>query len=80
MFLGEGMKGAVKDESEWRLELYKKWLRTLQNGVGEPIIESRSDRVRRASRGEEGRSQRRRVESIEQPATMSRRERSIMDD
>ena len=48
--LGDGFADTVKDESEWRLELYKNWLWTLHNGVGKPIVESRSDRMRRMDR------------------------------
>ena len=45
--LGDDWEDVVKDESNWRLELYKKWLWTLHNGVGTPIVESRTDRMRR---------------------------------
>jgi hypothetical protein len=48
--LGDGWSQTVKDESEWRLNLYKNWLWTLHTGVGDPLIESRSDRMRRSSR------------------------------
>jgi hypothetical protein len=49
--LGNGFAEAVKDESDWRLDLYKNWLWTLHRGVGKPFVESRSDRTRRR-RGE----------------------------
>jgi hypothetical protein len=45
--LGDSWAKPIKDESDWRLDLYKKWLWTLHKGVGEPLIESRSDRMRR---------------------------------
>jgi hypothetical protein len=45
--LGDDWSGVVKDESDWRLGLYKKWLWMLHNGIGEPLVESRSDRMRR---------------------------------
>jgi hypothetical protein len=48
--LGDDWSQTVKDESEWRLNLYKNWLWTLHTGVGDPLIESRSDRMRRSSR------------------------------
>lgn len=48
--LGDDWSEVVKEESDWRLDLYKKWLWTLHNGVGDPIVESRSDRMRRLSR------------------------------
>ncbi|GAX10025.1 hypothetical protein FisN_25Lh126 [Fistulifera solaris] len=48
--LGDDWSQTVKDESEWRLNLYKNWLWTLHTGVGDPLIESRSDRMRRSRR------------------------------
>lgn len=39
--LGDDWKDTVKRESKWRLDLYKEWLWSLSDGVGEPIIESR---------------------------------------
>jgi len=45
--VGDDFADAVKDESDWRLQLYTDWLWTLHGGVGEPIIESRTDRNRR---------------------------------
>jgi hypothetical protein len=47
--LGDDWADTVKEESNWRLDLYKEWLWTLHNGVGKPIVESRSDRIRRKS-------------------------------
>jgi hypothetical protein len=47
--LGDDWSGVVKDESDWRLGLYKNWLWMLHNGIGEPLVESRSDRMRRMS-------------------------------
>jgi hypothetical protein len=49
--LGDDWADTVKEESNWRLDLYKEWLWTLHNGVGKPIVESRSDRMRRKSGG-----------------------------
>ena len=48
--LGDDWSDIVKEESDWRLSLYKSWLWTLHNGVGDPIVESRSDRMRRSRR------------------------------
>lgn len=45
--LGDDWTDAVKEEAEWRMDLYKNWLWTVHNGVGEPFVQSRSDRVRR---------------------------------
>jgi hypothetical protein len=49
--LGDDWADTVKEESDWRLDLYKEWLWTLHNGVGNPIVESRSDRMRRKNGG-----------------------------
>jgi hypothetical protein len=49
--LGDDWADTVKEESDWRLDLYKEWLWTLHNGVGKPIVESRSDRMRRKRGG-----------------------------
>jgi hypothetical protein len=48
--LGSDWSDAIKDESDWRLDLYKNWLWTLHNGWGTPLVESRSDRARRSQR------------------------------
>jgi hypothetical protein len=48
--LGNDWSDAIKDESDWRFDLYKKWLWTLHNGWGTPLVESRSDRARRSQR------------------------------
>ena len=45
--LGDDWKDIVRDESKWRHDLYKEWLWALHNGLGSPIVESRSDRMRR---------------------------------
>jgi hypothetical protein len=45
--LGYDWSDVFKEESDWRLDLYKNWLWTLNNGVGSPVVESRSDRMRR---------------------------------
>lgn len=50
--LGNDWSEKVKEESDWRLDLYKNWLWTLNDGVGDPIVESRSDRARRQQRSE----------------------------
>ena len=42
--LGEDWKPTVKKESKWRLDLYKEWLWSLSEGVGEPAVESRVPR------------------------------------
>jgi hypothetical protein len=49
--LGPDFSETVKKESNWRLELYKNWLWQLHNGVGEPLVESRSDRLRKRQTG-----------------------------
>ena len=48
--LGDDWTDVVKEEADWRHDLYKNWLWTLHRGVGEPIVESRSDRSRRRQR------------------------------
>lgn len=48
--LGDNWTDAVKEEADWRHDLYKNWLWTLHRGVGEPFVESRSDRARRRRR------------------------------
>ena len=45
--LGDGWAETVKEETMWRHDLYSDWLWTLKNGLGNPIVESRSDRHRR---------------------------------
>jgi hypothetical protein len=46
--LGDDWAPTVKQESEWRLALYKKWLWTLHNGVGDSIVPpSRYERARK---------------------------------
>jgi hypothetical protein len=45
--LGDDWADVVKEESDWRLNLYKDWLWTVHNGIGRPVVESRSDRMRR---------------------------------
>jgi len=45
--LGDDWADIVKQESDWRLKLYKDWLWTLHDGIGNPIVESRSDRARK---------------------------------
>jgi hypothetical protein len=44
--LGEDWADIVKDESNWRLSLYKEWLWALNKGIGNPLVPSRSDRMR----------------------------------
>ena len=39
--LGKDWKPTVKRESQWRLDLYKEWLWSLSEGVGDPIVHSR---------------------------------------
>ena len=41
------LEGPLLDEAEWRLELYRNWLWTLHTGVGDPVVQSRSERVQR---------------------------------
>jgi hypothetical protein len=48
--LGDDWTDVVKEESEWRLNLYRNWLWTLYDGIGNPLVESRSDRIRRQNR------------------------------
>ena len=47
--LGNDWTSVIKEEIDWRNDVYTMWLRTLQNGIGEPFISSRSDRLRRSS-------------------------------
>lgn len=44
--LGEDWADVVKDESSWRLSLYKEWLWALNKGIGNPLFPSRSDLAR----------------------------------
>jgi hypothetical protein len=44
--LGDDWSHAVKEESKWRLGVYKEWLWTLHNGIGEPVVPSRRERER----------------------------------
>lgn len=44
--LGDDWEETVKKESKWRLDLYKEWLWSLSEGVGDPIVESRVPRSR----------------------------------
>lgn len=72
--LGKDWSEAVKEEADWRLDLYKNWLWTLHNGVGEPLVQSRSDRARRQERRTRPESTTRsRSSSIPPPPTGSRR-------
>jgi hypothetical protein len=48
--LGSDWSNAVKDEMDWRNDLYTSWLWTLHHGIGEPFVQSRSDRARRQTR------------------------------
>ena len=45
--LGDDYSDMVKNEADWRTDLYKNWLWTLHRGVGEPFVQSRSERARR---------------------------------
>jgi len=45
--LGRGWTDVIRDEADWRLNTYKSWLEMLDEGVGTPIMESRSDRDRK---------------------------------
>ena len=45
--LGKDWTETVRQETIWRHKLYADWLWTLKNGIGDPIVESRSDRFRR---------------------------------
>ncbi|VEU35007.1 unnamed protein product [Pseudo-nitzschia multistriata] len=38
MFLGEDWDETIEQENNWRTELYKKWLWSLHNGVGDSIV------------------------------------------
>jgi hypothetical protein len=46
--LGEDWVEIVKEESNWRLSLYKEWLWMLHKGIGTPLVSSRSDRAQGA--------------------------------
>jgi hypothetical protein len=48
--LGSDWSNVVKDEMDWRNDLYTSWLWTLHHGIGEPFVQSRSDRARRHTR------------------------------
>jgi len=60
--LGPSWKDLVKSESEWRLDLYKEWLRVLEDGLGDDVITS----------GREGGDMRRR-----RPARRRKRRRDL---
>jgi len=47
--LGKDWADVVKDESNWRLSLYKEWLWVLNRGIGNPLVPSRSDWARARS-------------------------------
>jgi hypothetical protein len=47
-FMGDDWAPTIKQENNWRTELYKNWLWALNNGVGESIVPpSRYERARR---------------------------------
>jgi hypothetical protein len=49
--LGDDWTETVKQESDWRLNLYRDWLWTLHDGVGDPIVPpSRYERARKIQR------------------------------
>lgn len=48
--LGDDWKQTVKKESKWRLDLYKEWLWSLSEGVGDPVVTSRVPRSSASSR------------------------------
>jgi hypothetical protein len=50
--LGPDWVDSVKEESDWRLDLYRNWLWTLSRGWGEPMVQSRSDRMRKQREAE----------------------------
>lgn len=70
--LGDGWADTVKEETMWRHNLYSDWLWTLKNGIGNPLVESRSDRYRRI------RDQARIEESLDMRKRHDRRERKDM--
>lgn len=43
--LGDDWADVIKEESNWRLSLYKEWLWWLNKGVGNPLFPSRSDKA-----------------------------------
>lgn len=50
-FLGQDWDRTIEQENDWRTDLYKKWLWSLNNGVGESIVPpSRYERARRNQR------------------------------
>ncbi len=95
MVLGPDWEDWVKGESDWRLDLYKKWLGFVENGVGDDIFEELayappSERQRQAPPGrrirkprqgqeEEPRQRRRRPEKSSKRRPPPRR-REIMDE
>eukprot|EP00536_Pseudo-nitzschia_multiseries_P003778 jgi/Psemu1/284657/fgenesh1_pg.59_\ len=51
MFLGEDWDRTIEQENNWRTDLYKKWLWSLHNGVGESIVPpTRTERARKLRR------------------------------
>lgn len=59
--LGSDWEKTVRQESEWRLDLYKDWLWTLHNGVGDSIVPpSRYERARQTRQSTEDKRARQR--------------------
>ena len=76
--LGDDWASTVKQESEWRLDLYKRWLWTLHNGVGGSIVPpSRYERARTLQQRQmrNSSSESRRSQSQNEPPRKSRNHR-----
>lgn len=50
--LGGDLSDAIKEECDLRLGMYEGWLRTMDRGIGQPIIPSRSERYEASNRDE----------------------------
>ena len=76
--LGDDWASTVKQESEWRLDLYKRWLWTLHDGVGGSIVPpSRYERARKLQQRQMRKSdpESRRSQSRKEPARKSGNQR-----
>jgi len=74
MLLGPDWEGWVKGETDWRLNLYKKWIDVVEDGIGDDLFEDMSyappierqraaPRTRRTKDGESSRERRTRSDS-----------------
>jgi len=72
--LGQGSADAVQQEMDWRLGLYRDWLWLVYDGIGDPPVQSRSDRERIRQREERKRQERKQREERKRREVRPRRE------